>query len=154
MWEQRVRELGLVIGEPIPPVGNYAAIVIHGGLAHTSGIVALDGPPWHLAHPGRLGDDLSIDEGRAAAAGAMVAMLRNLRGALGSLDRIERFVKLVGYVRCTPEFDMLSAVLEGASGVLLDLFGAELLPARSAIGVLSLPGGASVELEAVVSVTS
>jgi len=110
-------------------------------------------PPLRLAYAGCLGDDLSIEDGQASARGAMLSTLGNLAGALGSLDRIVRFVKMVGYVRATPDFGKTPTVMDGASQLLKDLFGQELLPARSAVGVSALPSGASVEIDTIVRIT-
>jgi enamine deaminase RidA (YjgF/YER057c/UK114 family) len=148
--EQRAAELGIIIPDPLPAGGLYTSVVIEGDIAYASGTVAVEGPPLKLAFAGRLGDDMSIDEGKLAARGAMLSTLGNLKGALGDLSRIERFVRVVGYVRATPEFTGPPAVMDGASELLRDLFGADLLPARTAIGVAALPGGASVELDAIV----
>ncbi len=142
--------LGLEIGPPVPPVGRYAAVTIAGDLAYTSGVVALRAPDWALQHGGRLGDDLDAAAARLSARGAMLCTLANLRGALGSLDRIERFVRITGFVQTTASVTGLPGVLDGASELAEQLFGADALPARSAIGVYALPGGASVELECTV----
>ncbi len=148
--DARAAVLGLAIPDPLPAGGLYTSVVIEGALAYASGTVAVEGPPLKLAFAGRLGDDLSLEDGKLSARGAMLSTLGNLKGALGSLSRIERFVRLTGYVRATPEFTGAPAVMDGASELLRDLFGAALLPARSAIGVAALPGGASVELDAIV----
>jgi enamine deaminase RidA (YjgF/YER057c/UK114 family) len=150
-WEQRIADLGLELREPLAPIGRYASAVVHERTVHTSGIVALEGPPWHLAYPGRLGETLTVDDGVASAASAMVSLLSNVRGVLGSLDDIERFVKVVGYVSAVPAFDKVPAVVDGATGILADVFGVDLLPARTSLAVPSLPGGASVELEAIIA---
>jgi enamine deaminase RidA (YjgF/YER057c/UK114 family) len=149
--EQRAAELGITIPDPLPAGGLYSSVVIDGDMAYTAGTVAVEGPPLKLAYAGRLGEDLSLDDARLSARGAMLSTLGNLKGALGGdLSRIERFVRLVGYVRATPEFTGPPAVMDGASELLRDLFGAELLPVRTAIGVSALPGGASVELDTIV----
>lgn len=149
-WEQRIAELGIVVPDPLPAGGLYSSVVIDGDLAYTAGTVAVEGPPLKLAYAGTLGGDLSVDDGKLSARGALLSTLGNLRGELGSLDRIERFVRLVGYVRATPDFAGPPAVVDGASELLRDIFGADLLPARTAIGVAALPGGASVEVDTVV----
>ena len=153
-WEARVAELGLTLRDPLPAGGLYTSVVIDGLWAYTSGTVAVEGPPLKLAYVGRLGEDLSIEDGKASAAGALISTLGNLRGALGSLDRIERVVKMTGYVRATHDFDKSPAVMDGASELLQQIFGADLVPARSAVGVSALPGGASVELDTIVKLTS
>jgi enamine deaminase RidA (YjgF/YER057c/UK114 family) len=152
--EERAAELGIVIPDPLPAGGLYTSVVIAGDVAYASGTVAVEGPPLKLAFAGRLGDDLSVEDGKLSARGAILSTLGNLKGALGELSRIERFLRLVGYVRATPEFTGPPAVMDGASEVLRDLFGAELLPARTAIGVAALPGGASVEVDAIVKLRS
>lgn len=153
-WEQRVAELGITIPDPLPAGGLYSSVVIDGTVAYTAGTVAVEGPPLRLAFAGRLGEDLSVDDGKRSARGAMLSTLGNLRGALGDLSRVERVLRLVGYVRATPDFTGAPAVVDGASELLRDIFGEELLPARTAIGVSALPGGASVEVDAVFKLRS
>jgi len=149
--ENRIATLGIEIPDPLPSGGLYASVVIDGNVAYTSGIVAIElGPPLALAYPGLVGEELSIDEGQASARGAFVSTLANLRGALGDLDRIERFLKVTGFVRATPGFKELPKILDGASQVIVDLWGSEKLSARTTVGVAALPGGASVELDTVV----
>ena len=152
--ERRLTELGIELLGPLPAGGLYTSVVINGNIAYTSGIVAVEGPPLHVAHAGCVGEDIDIDVGKLGARGAMLSTLGNLRGALGSLDRIERFLKLTGFVRAAPGYQKMPAVMDGASELLRDLFGPELVPARSAIGVSALPGGASVEIESVVLLSS
>jgi enamine deaminase RidA (YjgF/YER057c/UK114 family) len=153
-WERRIADLGIELLGPLPAGGLYTSVVITGNIAYTSGIVAVSGPPLKLAHPGCLGDDIDVEEGRLGARGAIMSTLGNLRGALGTLDRIERFLKLTGYVRAVPGFDKTPAVMDGASEVIRDIFGAEVMPARSAVGVCALPGNASVEIESIVLLNS
>lgn len=149
--ESRIADLGIRIPDALPAAGLYASVVIEGTIAYTSGVVAVDpGPPISVAYPGRLGGDLSVEDGRASARGAMISTLANLRGALGDLDRIERFLKVTGFVRATPEFTDLPKVLDGASELLVDIFGDDRRSARTTVGVAALPAGASVELDAIV----
>lgn len=148
--EQIASQLGLEIGPPVPPVGRYSAVAIGGGVAYTSGVVALLAPDWALQYGGRFGEDLTPADARLAARGAMLCTLANLRGALGSLDRIDRFLRITGYVQTTAAVTGLPGVLDGASELAGQLFGADVLPARTAVGVYALPGGASVELDCTV----
>jgi enamine deaminase RidA (YjgF/YER057c/UK114 family) len=146
--EQLATELGIEVGPPVPPIGLYAPVCIAGNIAYTSGVVALRAPNWDLEYGGRFGDDLSVEDARLAARGAILCTLANLKGELGSLDRIERFLRITGFVQSTPVAVGLPGVLDGASQVIEQLFGS--VPARAAIGVYALPGGASVELECTV----
>jgi enamine deaminase RidA (YjgF/YER057c/UK114 family) len=150
-WDARAAEAGLVIPPPLPAHALFPAVAIDGTTAYTSGIVAVDGPPWKLAYAGSVGDDIDIETAHKSAALAMICTLANLKGALGgSLDGIDRFLKIVGYVRCGPDFRDTPLAINGASEVLISIFGADRLPARSAIGVAALPSGASVEIDTVV----
>jgi enamine deaminase RidA (YjgF/YER057c/UK114 family) len=142
--------LGIEIGPPVPPIGRYSAVAIAGDVAYTSGVVALKAPEWALEYGGRFGEDLDAASARLSARGAMLCTLANLRGALGSLDRVERLLRITGYVQTAPAVMGLPGVLDGASELAEQLFGTDALPARSAIGVYALPGGASVELECTV----
>ena len=152
--QERLTELGVTVPDPLPAGGLYTSIVFDGDVVYTSGVVAVEGPPLRLAYAGRLGDDLSLDDGRASARGALLSIIGNLKGAVGDLDRVERFLRLVGYVRATPEFTDAPKVMDGASELLRDVWGADRLPARTAVGVAALPGGASVEVDAVVKLRS
>jgi enamine deaminase RidA (YjgF/YER057c/UK114 family) len=152
--EKRLTELGIELLGPLPAGGLYTSVVINGNVAYTSGIVAVEGPPLHVAHAGCVGDDIDIDVGKLGARGALLSTLGTLRGALGSLDRIERFLKMTGFVRAIPGFQKMPAVMDGASELLRDIFGVDLVPARTAIGVSALPGGASVEIDSIVLLAS
>jgi len=153
-WEARIGELGIELLGTLPAGGLYTAVVVDGNIAYTSGIVAVEGPPLHLVYPGCVGDDLDLEQAKLSARGAFLSTLGNLRGALGSLDRVDRFLKMAGYVRAVPGFDRTPAVMDGASELLRDIFGADLLPARTAVGVSALPGGASVEIDTIVRLRS
>lgn len=150
-WEARAGAAGLVIPDALPAHPFFPSVCVDGDLAYTSGIVAVEGPPWKMVYAGSVGDELDVEDAQKSAAQAMLNTLGNLRGALGgTLDRVERFVKFTGFVRCRPDFGDMPLVVNGASEVLRSIFGDALLPARSAIGVAALPSKASVEIEAVV----
>jgi enamine deaminase RidA (YjgF/YER057c/UK114 family) len=150
-WDQRAAEAGIEIPPPLPANPLFPGAVVDGSTAYTSGIVAVEGPPWKMAYAGSVGDDLDVEDAQKSAALAMRCTLANLKGVLGgSLDRVDRFLKIMGFVRCRPEFGDAPLVVNGASEVLAAIFGADRLPARSAIGVAALPNGASVEIDAVV----
>jgi enamine deaminase RidA (YjgF/YER057c/UK114 family) len=145
--EARLAELGLALPAPRPPAGRYQGWVRAGDLLFLSGQGA-DG--W----VGRLGADLTVEQGRLAARDCARNLLAQTRDALGSLDQVAQVVKLVGFVACTPEFTAVPAVVDGASTLLVDLFGDRGRHARSAVGVAALPLGFAVELELVVQVTA
>lgn len=152
-WEDRLDDLGMEIPDPLPVRGRFRPVVLHGPVAYTSGAIATTGPPLRVAWPGRVGDDVSLDEAKSSACGALLATLANLRAALGDLDRVAGFLHLNGYVRVAPGFDKVHHVVGAASALVGDVLGDELLPARTAVGAAELPEGASVVLDAVVAVT-
>jgi enamine deaminase RidA (YjgF/YER057c/UK114 family) len=151
---ERLAGLGLGLPEPIPAIGKYRPVVIHGDVAHTSGLMAVGGPPLQIAHPGRVGDDLGIDDGKASARGALLSTLAALHAELGDLDRIERFLHVRGYVCATPDFDKVHHVIGAANALVVELFGDDAIAGRTAVGVSTLPERASVVLECTVAVRS
>ena len=147
--EAKLAELGLTLPEPAAPVAAYVPVVIAGGLAHVSGQVSIvDG---HLLK-GRLGEDLSLDQGVAGAQACGLMILAQLKAALGSLDRVERVVKLGAFVNSTADFTDQPKVANGASELMVDVFGDAGKHARAAVGVPTLPMGAAVEVDAIVAV--
>lgn len=146
----RLDELGLTLHGPHPPHDPLDAVVVHGGLARTSG--QLPRIAGELTCLGRLGESVSVEEGAEAAAVCALNALAVLEQALGSLDRVERVVTVTGFVASTPDFHQQPAVVDGASRVLADVFGEAGRHTRSAIGVAALPRGGAVEIEVTVSV--
>jgi enamine deaminase RidA (YjgF/YER057c/UK114 family) len=147
--EARLAELGLTLPEPAAPVAAYVPVVVAGGLAHVSGqLPFVDGK----LVTGRLGDDVSLEQGTAAAQACGVMILAQLKAALGSLDRVERIVKLGAFVNSTGGFTDQPKVANGASELMVAVFGDAGRHARSAVGVPVLPLGAAVEVDAVVAV--
>lgn len=149
--EQKIIELGLELPPAPKPVGLYKPMFIVGNLAYLSGHGPLksDG----TLHIGRLGDDLTVEQGQEAARQTALAMLATLKAGLGSLDRIVRVVKLLALVRCTDEFDQQPAVINGCSQVFVDIWGRDLgIGTRSALGTNALPAGIAVEIEAIFEV--
>ena len=127
------------------PVGTYPHARRVGDLLFLSG-QASEGIE------GRVGAELSVEQGAAAARLCVLELLGQVRDAVGSLDRVARIVKLLGFVACPDGFRETPAVLNGASDLLVELFGGRGRHARSAIGVSALPGGLAVEVEMVVEV--
>lgn len=147
--EHHLATLGLTLPEPAAPVAAYVPTVIAGGLIHVSG--QLPFAPDGALITGRLGDTLDTAAGAAAAERCALMIVAQMKAALGDLDRIERIVKLGGFVACTPEFTDQPKVVNGASELMVKLFGEAGRHARSAVGVPSLPLGACVEVDAIVS---
>jgi enamine deaminase RidA (YjgF/YER057c/UK114 family) len=143
--ERRLAELGLELPTLRPRAGLYEGWVQVGDLLFLAGQGA-DG--W----VGRLGAGLEVEQGRRAARDCALNLLAQTRDALGTLDRVAQVVKLVGFVACTPEFAAVPAVVDGASALLIELFGERGRHARSAVGVAALPRGFAVEVELVVRV--
>jgi enamine deaminase RidA (YjgF/YER057c/UK114 family) len=146
----RLAELGLTLHGPHPPHDPLDTVVVHGGIARTSGqLPRIDGT---LTCLGRLGDTVTVAQGREAAAVCALNALAVLEAALGSLDRIVRVLTVTGYVSSAPDFFEQPAVVDGASQVLADVFGEAGRHTRSAIGVAALPRNGAVEIEVTVAV--
>jgi enamine deaminase RidA (YjgF/YER057c/UK114 family) len=145
--EQKIRELNLELPPAPSPGGVYKPIVIAGNMAYISG----HGPvlPDGTMMTGRVGGDLDLEGGRAAARQVGLAILATFRVQLGSLDRVKRVIKSLGMVNCTPDFGEHPQVINGYSELMGEVFGEEGIGARSAVGMGSLPGNIAVEVEAV-----
>jgi enamine deaminase RidA (YjgF/YER057c/UK114 family) len=147
--DAKLAELGLSLPEPAAPVAAYVPVVVTGGLAYVSGQVSIvDG---HLLR-GRLGEDLGLEQGVMAARACGMMILAQLKAALGSLDRVERVVKLGAFVNSAPHFTDQPQVANGASELMVAVFGEAGKHARSAVGVPVLPLGVAVEVDAIVAV--
>ena len=144
-FDRRIAELGLVLHGPHPPHEPLVAVVVHDGVARTSG--QLPRIAGELTCVGVVGDTVSVDDARQAAAVCALNALSVLRLELGSLDRISRILSVTGYVASAPGFAEQPTVIDGASRVLFDVFGEQGRHTRSAIGVAALPRGGAVELE-------
>ena len=147
--EAKLAELGLTLPVAAAPVAAYVSVVIAGGLAHVSGqLPFVDG---QLVR-GRLGEDVSIEDGYAAARASGLGVLAQLKLALGgSLDRVERIVKLGVFVNSTSDFTDQPKVANGASELMVAAFGDAGKHARSAVSAPALPLGAAVEVDAIVA---
>ncbi len=146
----RLEELGIDLPEVAAPAGSYVATVQAGNLLHVSGQLPIrDG---QVACTGRLGDGVSVEDGIAAARLCALNIVAQAKAALGDLDRVRRVVKLTGYVASAPDFTGQPTVINGASDLMADVFGAAGRHARAAVGVAALPLGAAVEIEAVLDV--
>jgi len=148
--EARLSELGLVLPAAAAPVAAYVPTVEVGGLLHISGQLpfAEDGS----LITGRLGEDVTAEAGAAAATRCGLMLLAQIKAALGNLDRVERIVKLGVFVSSAATFTSQPQVANGASQLMVDVFGDAGRHARSAVGVPVLPLGAAVEVDAIVAV--
>ncbi len=143
--EARLQELGIELPEPVQPVATYVRYVRTGDLLFISGT-----GPGANAPTGKLGADLTIEQGQQVAREVGLQIIATAKQALGDLDRVRRVVKVLGMVNSTPDFADHPKVINGCSDLFVAVFGER--HARSAIGVGSLPGGITVEIEAIVEV--
>jgi enamine deaminase RidA (YjgF/YER057c/UK114 family) len=146
----RLDTLGIALPQPAAPVAAYVPTVQANGFLHISGQVSLGADGSLIT--GRLGEDMDLDQGRAAAERCGVMLLAQIQAALGSLDRVERIVKLGVFVNSAGDFTDQPKVANGASELMEKVFGEAGRHARSAVGVPVLPLGAAVEIDAVVAV--
>lgn len=146
--DERMRELGIELPATRAPAANYVPAVTAGNLVFLSG----HGPSRADGSliTGKLGGGLSVDEGYEAARATILACLASLRAEAGSLDRVKRIVKLLGMVNCTEDFAEHPRVINGASDLLVELFGEKGRHARSAVGMQMLPFNMAVEIEMIV----
>ncbi|HZA84498.1 MAG TPA: RidA family protein [Actinomycetes bacterium] len=148
--EERLQELGVSLPAPAAPVAAYVPCVRTGNLVYVSGQVpTVDGRPSHL---GRLGDEVTLEDGRAAARTCAVNLLAALKAELGELAGVRRVVKVTGFVASTPDFTDHPKVVNAASELFGEVFGDAGRHARAAVGVAALPLGVPVEVEAIVEV--
>src|SRR5262245_12189691 len=146
--EARLAELKLELPPAPKPVAVYRPLVVSGNLAYVSGHGPLK--PDKSLITGRVGQDLTLEQGKAAARQVGLAILATIRNELGSLDRVARLLKVLGMVNCTADFLDHPQVINGCSELFRDVFGAENgVGARSAVGLSSLPGNIAVEIEAI-----
>lgn len=148
--DQRLAELGITLPQPAAPVAAYVPAVEHGGQLHISGQISFAEDGTLIT--GRLGEDLDLDQGVAAAGRCAIMLLAQIKAALGSLDRVERIVKLGVFVNSAPGFTDQPKVANGASELMQDVLGDRGRHARSAVGVAVLPLGVAVEVDAIVAI--
>jgi enamine deaminase RidA (YjgF/YER057c/UK114 family) len=150
--EARLKELGIVLPGVPKPVANYVPYRLVGGFLYLSGQVPRDANGNLLA--GKVPTEVSVEDAYKHARIAGLSLLAAARDALGSLDRVEAVVKLLGMVNGTPDFGEQPKVVNGCSDLFVEVFGDRGRHARSAVGMGSLPGRASVEIEAILAVTA
>jgi enamine deaminase RidA (YjgF/YER057c/UK114 family) len=147
--EARLKELGIVL-PPLPkPVANYVPYRLAGNILYLSG----QGPRENgVSLVGKLGADISLEEGYRRARIVGLGLLSAMRDALGSLDRVDYIVKLLGMVNAVPDFNDSPKVINGCSDLFVEVFGEAGRHARSAVGNVMLPHQISVEIEGIVAV--
>jgi enamine deaminase RidA (YjgF/YER057c/UK114 family) len=148
--EARLAELKLTLPPAPKPVATYVTALRQGDLLYVSGHGPLreDG----TMHTGKVGADLDVAAGHAAARQTGLAILATVRSHLGSLDKVVRLVKVLGMVNCTPDFHEQPKVINGFSDLMVEVLGESGKGARSAVGMVALPGGIAVEIEAIFQV--
>lgn len=144
MIEERLAELGIELPSAPAPVASYVPVTLAGDLAFVAGQVPIQDGTVMLT--GRLGEEVALEQGQEAARRCALQAVSALRDALGSLDRIARIAQVTVYVASTPGFTDQPRVANGASDVLVEIFGDAGKHARAAVGVVSLPLGAPVEV--------
>ena len=150
--ESRLQELGITLPDSPAPMANYVPVVRTGNLIYLSGVgptAKSDGSEYK----GKLGDNISVDEGYDAARLTAINLIARLKGYLGDLDRVTQIVKLLSMVNATPDFTEPPAVSNGCSDLMVEVFGDRGRHARSAIGVATLPGGIPIEIELIAEIS-
>lgn len=150
--EQKLGEMGIVLPKASAPAANYVPFTIAGNILTISGQLPMG--PEGLAYKGKLGKDASIEDGQASARLCAINILAQAKAALGSLDRIAQVIKIQGFVNATDDFGDHPAVVNGASDLLVEALGDAGKHARAAVGMSSLPFGASVEVDAIIEIVN
>ena len=149
--DAKLKELGITIPEGVAPAGNYVPAVRSGTLVFIAGQIPLEGGKPQFI--GKLGREFQVEDGQKAARLCAINIISQLRAALGGdLDKVKRIVRVGGVVNAVPDFTDQPQVINGASDLLVQVFGEAGKHARAAVGVSSLPRGVAVEVEAVAEV--
>lgn len=143
--ERKLQEMGLALPEVPKPMGFYKPVNRYGSLVYTSGM----GSTGYL---GKVGGDFSLEEGQKAAQACILACLAAIKSEIGNLDYIDKVFKVLGWVNSAPGFNQQPLVINGASQILIELFGENGRHARSAIGANELPNDVAVEIEILVGI--
>ena len=149
--EKKLADLGITLGTPAAPVANYVGFVRTGNLLVVSGQLCF-GSDGKLAGKGQLGAGVSVEDGQKAARACAVNLLAQIKGALGDLDKVARVVRLGGFINSAPGFVDGPKVMNGASDMMVEVFGDKGRHARTTVGVSALPADAAVEVEGIFEV--
>jgi enamine deaminase RidA (YjgF/YER057c/UK114 family) len=148
--EARLKELGIELPQAAAPVANYVPYVVVGKLVFISGQITLQGgKPQYV---GQVGKEFTVEEGAKAARLCAINILAQIKAATGDLDRVARVVKLTGFVNAPAGFVAHPMVVNGASDLMVEVFGDAGRHARAAVGVSGLPAGVAVEVDAIVEI--
>ena len=149
--ENRLAELGVTLPATPPPIGTYVPSVRTGNLLYLSGLGPTAGADGNVP-VGKVGSDLTVEEGYEAARLVGINILARLKSELGDLDKVGRVVKLLSMVNCAPDFTQPPAVANGCSDLMVEVFGEKGRHARSAVGMAALPNNIAVEIEMIVEI--
>ena len=149
--EDKLNQLGIKLPDAPPPVASYVPFVRTGNLLFLAGLGPADRPDG-TSPTGKLGQDLTVEEGYEAARLTGINQLARLKGAIGDLDKVKQFVKLLSMVNSAPDFGDQPAVANGCSDLLVEVFGDKGKHARSAVGMAALPDQIPIEIEMIVEV--
>lgn len=150
--EDRLKELGYVLPAPPPKLANYVSCVLVNDILYTSGAGCyVEEKPLFL---GRLGEEVTIEQGYEAAKITVLNLLSIVKEEIGDLDRMDRFVKLLGFVSSAPDFYEQPRIINGASDFLIEIMGEKGKHARSAVGTSVLPFNNPIEIEAIIKIKS
>jgi enamine deaminase RidA (YjgF/YER057c/UK114 family) len=154
MIDEKLNSVGVKLSDPVPSVGSFIPVVITGNLAFVSGQLPVEPGinPIQVKYKGKLGRDISLEDGQAAARLCVINGLSELKYVIGNLDNIKKFVKVSGYVNCDPSFTDHAKVINGASDFLVQVFGEKGKHSRVSVGASSLAFDSSVEVDFIVEI--
>ena len=154
MIDEKLNSMGVKLSDPVPSIGSFIPVVITGSLVFVSGQIPVEpgSNPIQVKYKGKVGRDLSLKDGQAAARLCVINGLSELKQVVGSLDKIKKFVKVSGYVNCDPSFTDHANVINGASDFLVEVFGEKGKHSRVSVGANSLAFDSSVEVEFIVEI--
>lgn len=145
---ERLRELGITIPQATPPIANYVPFVLSGNILIISGQLCLESGILRPEHTGKISENVSEKSGYDAARLCAINLLAQIQFATGDLSKVKRCLRLGGFINCTPDFSALPAIMNGASDLMVAVFGEAGKHVRTTVGVAQLPLNAAVEIEA------
>ena len=149
-FDKKLRDMGIELITPPKPVANYVRAVRTGNLIYLAGHGPTKADGSNIT--GKLGKDMTAEQGYESAKQTGIAILSTLKGEIGDFNKVRRIVKVFGMVNCTPDFTDQPKVINGFSDLMVNLFGEKGKHARSAVGMISLPNGIATEIEMIVEV--